>query len=427
MVATGCGQDADGTDPGADAQPAATPVTVEGVGKVEGPVAIFLVAETESLALHQRVASVVERHVLLLGTRMAVPFAWDQIPWDQLPTTLFVAVDLASGARWPLEGVSSPVVLARDRLVAWDDESIRRLALDGQVEEVLFQSDLPFSEPFLSPNGRLIAFTTTGSSPQSTRSVVLIDLYSGEEVLGVQDGDTQIGELVRALELDPANLSLEIARWSTDGSALWVRAMVRGFPAVHAIVELDGTVHAYPSLEIRSANEQVFTFAFSPDLRYLVRGRLPEHGFSRWRLFAPGVPYLESLEIVDVGTGKELAEVTADEDTLVHLVGPVDGQVVFAKFPEDDQGVPVYVLDVATGSVVAEDDPDPWGDRRRAMFSEDHAEHNLAIFGRCFETRTDLKFCHETIKVLVAMAESNSQQSRTGQEVWRFIGFIWLD
>lgn len=407
--------------------PAGETVYVEGVGEVEGPVAIFLVAETESLALHQRIAAVVEPHQLLLGTRIASPFDWDRLPWDQLPATLFTAVDLSSGARWPLEGVSSPVVLARDRLVAWDDESIRRLALDGQVEAVLFQPGRPFSDPILSPTGLLIAVTTTGSVPQAMGRVVIIELHSGEEVLCVREEDTPIAEIARMLEVDSRHLELEIVRWSTDGSALWVQAMLNSFPVAHVVIELGGTVHTYPSLEVRSSSEQVFAFAFSPDLRFLVRGRLHERGLGFTERFEDGTPYLRSLEVVEVSTGRELAAITADANTLVHLVGPVDGRVEFARFPEDDQGVPVYVLEVATGAVVRQDDPDPWRETRRAEFSEEHAEHNLAILGHCFETRLDLQVCHDTVEEAVEMADSYRLESPTGREIWRLIGITWLD
>ncbi len=370
---------------------------IEGVGEIEGPVAVIQVRELVDTGSRHRV----------------------------------VALDLPTQDRWFLDGVIQ-VVLARDRLVAWDDDTIQTVKLDGEIERVLFRADEPLSAPVVSPAGDLVAFTLLPPGP-GEGAVVVIDLHSGEEVLRVAGDDPRI----------PPHGKLELERWSTDGGALLVSATWSSvLTAAHLVLELDGNVYVFPK-EVRPMSE----FAFSPDLRYLVRGGLLSPGNYDSEVLSVlevvrlrGKAWVESLAIVEVDTGRELALVMADDgNVLVHAVGPVDGRMVYATAPVG--GLPLddveevasamtaamvfHVFDLATGKVTPMDqlDRNLRDAIELAWVREDRVDH-LASGGHCFETRSAWTACDS-----VGRTYDRIRSSRDGdrEPVWKLIGFIWLD
>ncbi len=380
---------------------------IEGVGEIEGPVAVVRVGELVDTGSRYRLA----------------------------------ALDLSTGKRWFLDGAVqfvlrappdgvTQVLLARDRLVAWDYDTIQTVKLDGEVERVLFKAGKPlFSAPIVSPAGDLLAFTLLPPGPRETGAVVVINLHSGEEVLRVLGDDPRI----------PPHGKLELERWSTDGGALLVSAT---WTAAHLVLELDGSVYVFPE-EVRHTSE----FAFSPDLRYVVRGRvLSPENYDRDVLSVledvrvPEKAWVESLAIVEVDTGRELAVVMADEgNVLVHVVGPVDGRMVYAtvpvgELPLDDaeeaasalfEAMVVHVFDLATGQATPMDQMDRSlrDALELASVREDRVDH-LASVGHCFETRSAWTAC-DSVGETYDRIRSSRDADR--EPPWRLIGFIWLD
>lgn len=383
---------------------------IEGVGGLDGPVAIVQVGELTDTGGRYRLA----------------------------------ALNLPTGKRWfldgsvqfvlrPTSGGDPQIALARDRLIAWDDDTIQTVKLDGQVEKMLFQTDEPFSAPIVSPGGDLIAFTLFPWGPRDIGTVVVIDLHTGEEVLRVPGDDPRI----------PPHGKLELQRWSTDGGALLVSAIWSSvLTAAHVVLELDGSVHVFPE-EVRSTAE----IAFSPDLRYLVRGRLlsPEN-YRRdvlsvlEQIRVPGKAWLESLTIVEVDTGLELAVVMADEgNVLAHIVGPVDGRIVYqtlpvSELPLDDveraaragnEAMVAHVFDLATGHDTPTEQLDQ--NLREALelawLREDRVDY-LAIIGHCIEPQPATTACDSAYE----MYDSIRSRRDAGREpIWRLIGVVWLD
>ena len=383
---------------------------IEGVGDIEGPVALIRVSE-------------------IVDTR---------------PRLRLAAVDLPTGKRWFLDGVTqfswgafldavAPIALARDRLVVWDDESIHLVTLDGQIERVLFRSDELFSAPVVSPDGDLIAFTLLPAGPRDIGGVVVVNLRSGEEVFRLPGNDPRI----------PPHGKLELERWSTDGGALLVSAIWSSvLTAAHVVLELDGSVYAFPE-EVRRTSE----LAFSPDVRHVVRGKLlsPENydsdalavlGDLRLR----GKAWVESLAIVEVGTGRELAVVVADDgDALAHVVGPVDGRIVYATIPVNEvplentaeafttmvEGIGFHVFDLATGTSAPFDQLD--GSLRDVIELESLREDNvdrLASAGRCIETLSAWAACDSAADMYDRI---RTERDAEREPVWRLIGIIWID
>ncbi|MDE2933723.1 MAG: helix-turn-helix transcriptional regulator [Chloroflexota bacterium] len=388
---------------------------IEGVGEIEGPVAVIQVAEIASSRF-----------------RLA-------------------ALDLPTGKRWFLDEPGQfvtrgtldgdpQIALARDGLIAWDDDTIQTVKLDGQVERVLFRAEKPFSAPILSPASDLLAFTLLPSGPQDIGAVVVIDLHSGEEVLRLPGDDPRI----------PPHGKLELERWSTDGRALLVSAAWSSvLTAAHLVLELDGSVNVFPE-EVRSTVE----IAFSPDLRYLVRGTLlsPENydsdalsvlevvRLTRGASVESLSAWVESLTIVEVDTGRELAEVVADEgNILAHSVGPEDGRILYQMVPVGElpldnaegaasainEAMVSLVFDLATGTATPMDQLEPslrdaiW----LASIREDRVDH-LASVGRCLETVSAWIVC-DSVQEMYDRIRSTRDADR--EALWRLIGVIWLD
>ena len=354
------------------------------------------------------------------------------------------ALDLPTGKRWFLDEAAQfilrgtpdgdpQVALTRDRLIAWDDDTIQTVRLDGQVERVLFRAEWPFSAPILSPAGDLLAFTLVPRGPQDTGAVVVIDLHSGEEVFRLSGDDSRI----------PSHGKLELERWSTDGGTLLVSAVWSSVrPAAHVVLLPE---------EVRSTTE----FAFSPDLRYLVGGRLlsPENygsdvllALERVRVL--GKAWVESLEIVEVDTGRELAVVMHEGSILVHVVGPVDGRVVYQTVPvsalplDTDEAADsyayenavyeaileslvVHVFDLATGSVTPMDqlDRNLRDALELAWLREENVDH-LASIGHCLETLSAPTACDSAGEMYDRIY---SERDADREPLWRLLGFIWLD
>ncbi|MXW26391.1 MAG: helix-turn-helix transcriptional regulator [Dehalococcoidia bacterium] len=396
---------------------------IEGVGWIDGPVAIVQVGELTDTGGRYRLA----------------------------------ALDLPTGKRWFLDGVGQVAVgdrlvawndesirlfaLAPDRLVAWNDESIQFFTLGDQVDRVLFRSDEPFSAPIVSPCGDLIAFTLLPLGPEDIGTVVVIDLHTGEEVLRLPGDDPRI----------PPHQKLALERWSTDGDRLLVAATWSTvLTAAHLVLGLDGSVYVFAE-EVGRTSE----FAFSPDLRYVVRGGLPspenydsdalvalEDGP---RLSGPrsvAKSWVESLTIVEVDTGQELAVVLADEgNVLAHIVGPVDGRILYDTVPVSELSLGYaeglvstwyearvsHVFNLAAGTAIPMDQLDRnLRDAIALAWSREDRVDYLASIGHCLETLSTPTACDSAYEMYDRIRRDADRETNR-ETIWRLFGVVWLD
>ncbi|MCY3647036.1 MAG: helix-turn-helix transcriptional regulator [Chloroflexi bacterium] len=391
---------------------------VEGVGEIEGPVGIFVVAEP------------VERSQ---GSSNCIDVRHYAAALDLGTGEDWIVRDLETRECWDTRMAGDPVALVGDRLLVSTSEAIHLVALDGQLEAVLFRSDDQSSEglsdPIVSPDGSMIAFVIDRPYPRGDDSLVVLDLQTGDEALRIEAGDSRIGP--------PAPQSktlgeLQLVRWSVDGTALWAMSHARGanqgIDRLHLIITLDGDVYVvHQGYENR--------LRFSPDLRYAIS--------VRW----DGAPRFDSLTVTELSTGRSLLRLTGEDGgNLAHVVGPVDGQYAYAVLPLGvsehftrwepvrglvlnsiplEHALAVHLVDLATGetTVVDPDDGKMLDEIELAILHEQNLDF-LPNLGRCFEDYPALVACRATDEVFSRAVPRTRGNASVGNTL---VGYIWAN
>ena len=171
-----------------------------------------------------------------------------------------------------------PVQPTGTSLIVWSDGQIRRVALNGEVEAVLFE-DSAIRGMNVSPDGTKVAvlYGLTGT-------LGLFDTATGDQLLGV------IGDDPRLAFLPGRDMRLYLGYWNVDSSAISVASQW----GRTAIVAVDGDIGVLP-LEWR----------VSSDLRYALQFResveLTIHS-SGWK----------SIDVLDVETGNVFATLSSE-------------------------------------------------------------------------------------------------------------------
>jgi len=377
---------------------------VEGVGEIEGPVAVFLVEDIVDMSESEKAELAAE-----LGVRP------DELGIERRHRYRAAALDLGTGERWFLRGISDNLRLAGTRLVAWTEDRIQLIALDGAVEAVLFQADRSFptfSDPIVSPDGSMLAFTL---APPPWRDeadrVIVLDLRSGKEVFRVSEADIRldfVGELT-------------LRRWSRDGEALLV-AHELGDEALQVVLTLGGDSHVIPERR----DSPVW---FSPDLRHAIHGRVVQRVVPREQGGSGrALAIVETLTVVEIGTDRILATVTAEEGhTLVPGDGPLSGRYFYTMHPYfafEGSVLSYNALDLATGKVEVVPPNTALG--REAYMEQLRAEdaNILANWGRCYESVSALDACDVLVE---AYREVSFTRDQSTELRWELRGFVWLD
>ena len=175
----------------------------------------------------------------------------------------------------------SDVQVARESLVVWSENEVRRVGLDGETESVLLERD-QISWVEVSPDGTRVAIVY-GADPAA---VLVVDIATGRELLdtGRRFDPVFVGS--------PRDLR---QRWHADGAALLVAE--GGAPG---LLRLDGTFEALPE-----------EWHVAPDLRHALRPgeRIGAIVFNRHQSRS----VWESLDVLDVETGEVLWTVRAEE------------------------------------------------------------------------------------------------------------------
>ncbi|MCY3506050.1 MAG: helix-turn-helix transcriptional regulator [Chloroflexi bacterium] len=381
------------------------PLYIEGVGEIEGPVAVLLVEDIVDLTESEKAELDAE-----LGM-------------DHGHETRYrfraAALDLGTGERWFLEGISDDLALAGTRLVAWTEDRIQLVALDGEVETVLFRADptsSAFSDPIVSPDGSKIAFTL---SPPAWRyvgdSVIVLDLRSGDEVLRVSQEDIGLEfQFVGALAL---------RRWSRDGEALLVAYELRD-EVRRIVLTLEGDSYVMPD----NRDTQVW---LSPDLRHaiherVVRKTVPTDSGGDGK----AVAVVEALTVVEISTERVLATITAEEGyTLVHGAGPLSGRYFYWMHPYyafEGSASSQNALDLASDKVTGVPPNVNTALGREAYLEHWRAENAniLANWGRCYESISALDACDVLVGAYRGVSFTRDQSTELR---WELLGFIWLD
>ena len=216
----------------------------------------------------------------------------------------------------------SAVQVAGESLIVWSGSVVRRVALNGSTETVLFKSGR-IQEMMTSPDGTKVALNLRGYA------VIVLDSTTGERLLTVSTTQPLLANL--------GSRGLYLGDWRTDGSALSLTNAERSIWASHTVVAyLDGTIRALP--------EEVLV---SPDLRYAIQfGEVIgiQNHHSIWT----------KLDIIDVDTDAVLWTI-ADEGGIVQS-SPGDNSRFWiggSKYVEfgtaDSYGV--QILDTETGEM----------------------------------------------------------------------------
>ena len=378
------------------------PLYLEGVGDIEGPVAVFLVEDIVDMSEREKAELADE-----LGVRR------DELGHERRYRYRAAALDLGTGERWFLSGISDQLALAGTQLVAWTEDHIHLVALDGEVETVLFQPDRrwTFSAPIVSPDGSMLAFTLSPPIPRNEAdSIIVLDILSGSEVLRVSEEDIRL-EFIGDLAL---------RRWSTDGEALLVAHELRD-DALQIILTLEGDHYVFP--------DEPRTSDFSPDLRHAIHGRLVRRAVPTDQ-GGDGdvVTIIEALTVIEISTGRILATVTAEEGhELSHQGGPLSGHYFYDIRPYYSFEGSVSqrnILELATGKVMVLA-PDS-GLAQEALLEYWRARDVdvLANWGCCYESASALDACDATVE---AFREVRSARNLPSGLRWELVGFIWLD
>lgn len=259
--------------------PTAESLYIEGVGEVEGPVAVYRKFEQPQ-----------ERG----GPREGRVFA----------------IDLATGRSWDIYAytVVEPILAlpTGNHLVVWSPESlsIYMVSLDGE-SEVLLHSGGAYG-PSVSFDGSKIAFAVDGSPSGEPDSIIVLDVQSGDEILRIEADDPRLDAV------DSEKWSLDVLRWSVDGAALLSMASFgRGSGAGDFVLTLDGEVRDTPS------------GLLSLDLRY--------------GAIAPGLSAgARSLTVVEVATGRVLFTLTPERGNRIiewYWGTPASCRAIYATSP----------------------------------------------------------------------------------------------
>ena len=211
----------------------------------------------------------------------------------------------------------SAVQVAGESLIVWSGSVVRRVALNGSTETVLFKSGR-IQEVMTSPDGTKVALNLRGYA------VIVLDSTTGERLLTVSTTQPLLENL--------SSRGLYFGEWRTDGSALSLTNAER-----HTVVAyLDGTIRALP--------EEVLV---SPDLRYAIQfGEVIgiQNHHSIWT----------KLDIIDVDTDAVLWTIS-DDGGIVHS-SPGDnsrfwiGGSKYVEFKTRDS-YDVQILDTETGEL----------------------------------------------------------------------------
>ncbi|MXW26724.1 MAG: hypothetical protein F4Z77_10605 [Dehalococcoidia bacterium] len=221
---------------------------------------------------------------------------------DQGRFTVF-AIDLATGRSWDIYAAAELISAwpAGDRLVVWSADSltIHSVSLDGESEALLQSSGA--LAPHVSPDGSKIAFPVDGSPSGEPDSIIVLDVQSGDEFLRIKADDPRI-------DAREADWSLEVTRWSIDGTAL----LVWGAGAGTLVITLDGEVRTTP------------TGRLSLDLRYAADAP---------RLVSTGA---RSLTVFETATEREILTLTPEEGRVIFGWDwglPASGKAIYGTVP----------------------------------------------------------------------------------------------
>ncbi len=361
-------------------------LNIEGVGEIEGPVAVYGKREPAESASEDRYS--------------------------------VFAIDLETGRGWDIWDTTAEVIgilPAGVRLAVWSPDSlaIHSVSLDGQ-SEVLLQSGGALA-PRASFDGSKIAFAVDGSPSDEPDRIIVLDVQSGDEILRVEADDPRVD--ADAVGSDE-QWALEVSRWSVDGSALLVWRTGGG----SFILTLDGEVHEIPDERDIPPN------LLSPDLRYGTEAR---------RLFSAGA---ESLTVVELATGRDLLTLTAaDGSRIWHAYGPASGKYLYATAPlgvGSDARRDLLVwhladLDTGNTTVVSIGDEKLQAEWEWIWWLQEGG-WLLSPMAQCLYRHRDLDLCADLIEVSQEALEFlyKDQERRERSDSIRrtdFIGFVWLD
>ena len=266
----------------------------------------------------------------------------------------WVASEYRSG-RTRANGDRPAVQAAGMSLIVWSDGQVRRVALHGTVEAVLFEHD-ELRDLQVSPDGTKVAVLL--DRPGALR---VIDIATGEERLRVDGTHPSLGA--------SSERPLELNGWHADGNAVGVSS---GWQ--RAIVALDGAIRVLPNYP-----------EISPDLRFALRFGTSVRGRNRHEAA------WSSIDVLDTETGQVLWTIS-DEQGVTRPTEWMDGITAFWL---PNSGEPVFHL-ISTGPVVLDTQtgevrPMTDGDRRRERGRLDTACYARDVYerGTACEARYD--------------------------------------
>lgn len=175
-----------------------------------------------------------------------------------------------------------PVQVAGASLVVWSDGQVRRVALNGELELILFEHSA-IRRMLVSPDGAKVAIL------YEPGNLLVLDVVSGRHLLEVIGDDPVLDPLRDGGQF----ARLYLGRWHADSNAISV--VTAGHSGLTAIVGLDGDAHVLPQ-----------QWTVSSDLRYALQFRdgveLGQHTFG-WK----------SIDVFDVATGNLAATISSEE------------------------------------------------------------------------------------------------------------------
>ena len=255
-------------------------LNVEGVGEVEGPVAVYA-----------------ER--LFQAEEAGQPLS--------LSNQKFFAIDLGTGKKWDIVDVGEEwprVQVAGDRLVLWDERfDVHLVSLDGK-SQVLSQSGDALL-PVVSLDGSKIAIAVDGTPSGEADSIVVLDVQSGDELVRLEADDPRIDPPPSA-----DDFSLEVSRWGMSGDAL----LVSGRGTGSFVVTLDGQVR------------ETSIGGRSPDLRYGIVAEPRRRSV------------YDSLTVMELTTGRVVLTLTPEEGSRIwgwYWGAPPSPEFMYATVPEN--------------------------------------------------------------------------------------------
>ena len=213
------------------------------------------------------------------------------------------ALDTHSGARWTILEYPVQAEVAGTSLVAFDGTEVRRVAMDGSVEMLLWEA--PVQDLSVSSDGTKVAILPR-SGP---RGVVVLDAVTGEELLSVARADPRL--LVWTdTELGDRFFMFTLGDWSTDSDAVAIEIDWQKLPQ-----GLKDLWHVPPSLP----PERIATLTLdgdlskppeysrlSPDFRHAIRTEYPI-GSTLWDAL------WGRFEVIEAATDEVLWKVTATD------------------------------------------------------------------------------------------------------------------